>query len=224
MATPDLTLTIGSKNYSSWSLRPWLALRLTGLPFTERVIDLKGPQRAEIASASPSGLVPCLTVARPGAPDLTVWDSLAICEYLAELAPDARLWPADSGMRAKARCIAAEMHSGFADLRRTCPMDIVHRYPDHAINLETRKNIDRIVHIWTECREAAKDHGDFLFGAFSIADCFYAPVVTRFHTYGVTLSGAAAEYAEAVRSWAALQEWTKAAGDEESARRPGAAC
>jgi glutathione S-transferase len=218
MATPTYSLTIGSKNYSSWSLRPWLAMRLSGLPFVERVIDLKGPQRAEIASASPSGLVPCLTVTRSGAPDLVIWDSLAICEYLAELAPEARLWPDDRDARARARSVVAEMHSGFSELRRTCPMDIISTYPGHAINPETAKNVDRIVRIWTECRTTATGNGDFLFGPFSIADCFYAPVVTRFHTYGIQLSGEAADYAAAVRSWAAMQEWTAAAAAEERAR------
>lgn len=218
MAIPNLTLTIGSKNFSSWSLRPWLALRLSGLAFAERVIDLKGPQRAEIASASPSGLVPCLTVTRPGAADLLIWDSLAICEYLAELAPEAQLWPSDREARAIARSVSSEMHSGFADLRRTCPMDVINRYPGHPINAETKNNIARIVAIWTQCRAAAASQGEFLFGAFSIADCFYAPVVTRFHTYGVSLTGAAADYAEAIRSWAAMQEWTAAAAAEERAR------
>lgn len=218
MAIPNLTLTIGSKNFSSWSLRPWLALRLSGLAFAERVIDLKGPQRAEIASASPSGLVPCLTVTRPGAADLLIWDSLAICEYLAELAPEAQLWPSDREARAIARSVSSEMHSGFADLRRTCPMDVINRYPGHTINAETKNNIARIVAIWTQCRAAAASQGEFLFGAFSIADCFYAPVVTRFHTYGVSLTGAAADYAEAIRSWAAMQEWTAAAAAEERAR------
>lgn len=218
MATPHLTLTIGSKNYSSWSLRPWLALRLSGLPFDERVIDLKGPERADIAKASPSGLVPCLTVARAGSASFDVWDSLAICEYVSELAPEAQLWPSDRDDRARARSVSAEMHSGFGDLRRTCPMDLVNRFPGHAITEETAKNIERIVNVWTGCRESSKSKGDFLFGAFSIADCFFAPVVTRFHTYGIALSGAAADYANAVRSWAALQEWTAAAAAEERAR------
>ena len=219
MSAPQMTLMIGSRNYSSWSLRPWLALRLSGLEFETRLFDLKGPQRAEIASASPNGLVPCLSVREPGAPERFIWDSLAISEYVHEAAPGAQLWPADRPTRAWARSVTAEMHSGFAELRRTCAMDIVNRYPGHEINAETRKNIERIVRVWTECREAHRDRGDFLFGSFSIADCFYAPVVTRFQTYGVALDGLAAQYADAVRSWAALQEWTAEAAREEQARR-----
>jgi glutathione S-transferase len=218
MATPQLTLSIGSRNYSSWSLRPWLALRLSGLAFETRLFDLKGPERAQIASASPSGLVPCLTVRPQGSPEYFVWDSLGICEFLAEMAPEAQLWPAEPRTRAWARSVSSEMHSGFAELRRTCPMDIVNRYPGHAINDETAKQIARISKIWSECRETHRDKGDFLFGSFSIADCFYAPVVTRFHTYDVRLSGLAAEYAAAVLSWAAMQEWSAEAQREENAR------
>lgn len=218
MSTPHLTLMIGSRNYSSWSLRPWLALRLSGLPFDTRLFDLKGPGRAHIATASPSGLVPCLIVKPQSAPEYFVWDSLAVCETLNELSPDAQLWPSDPRTRAWARSVASEMHSGFADLRRTCPMDILNRYPGHAITAETQQNIDRITKIWTECRQAHRDKGDFLFGPFTIADCFYAPVVTRFQSYDVKLSGLAAEYSEAVRSWAALREWTDEAAREEGAR------
>lgn len=219
MAAPHLTLMIGSRNFSSWSLRPWLALRLSGLAFETRLFDLKSPQRAEIAAASPNGLVPCLSVREANAPERFVWDSLAICEYINEAAPEAQLWPADRTARAWARSVTAEMHSGFAELRRTCSMDIVNRYPGHEINTETAQQIRRIVRIWTECREAHKEKGDFLFGSFSIADCFYAPVVTRFHTYGVALDGLAAQYTDAVRSWAAMQEWTAEAAREEQARR-----
>lgn len=218
MAPPHLTLMIGSRNFSSWSLRPWLAIRLSGLAFETRLFDLKGPERAQIASASPSGLVPCLVVRPDKKAEYFVWDSLAICETLAELAPDAQLWPADTRARAWARSVASEMHSGFGELRRTCPMDIGNRFPGHPINAETRQQIERIAKIWTECREAHRGSGDFLFGAFSIADCFYAPVVTRFHSYDITLSGLAAEYASAVRSWAAMQEWSAEAAREERGR------
>lgn len=218
MSAPHLTLLIGSRNFSSWSLRPWLALRLSGLAFDTKLFDLRGPQRTEIASASPSGMVPCLAVREANAADRFVWDSLAICETVAELAPEAQLWPADRNARAWARSVTSEMHSGFAELRRTCGMDIVNRYPGHEINTDTAKQIERIVRVWTECREAHQNAGDFLFGSFSIADCFYAPVVTRFHTYHVKLSGLAADYAEAVRSWAALREWSADAAREEQAR------
>jgi glutathione S-transferase len=218
MSTPRLTLLIGSRNYSSWSLRPWLALRLSGLAFETRLFDLKGPDRAAIPQHSPSGKVPCLIVSRDGKPDLTIWDSLAICEYVAELAQAAQLWPSDPEQRAWARSVTAEMHSGFADLRQTCPMDIIASVPRHEITAETARNIARITEIWTQCRTAAQDKGAFLFGPFGIADCFYAPVVTRFHTYGVKLDGLAGDYMTAVREWAAMQEWS-AEGAREEARR-----
>jgi glutathione S-transferase len=143
---------------------------------------------------------------------------LAICEFIAELAPDAQLWPGDQRARAWARSVTAEMHSGFAELRKTCSMDVVNLHPNHPINEETAKNIARISHVWTECRQAHASKGDFLFGPFTIADCFYAPVVTRFHTYSVPLSGAAKDYAAAVRTWAAMQEWAEEAAREERAR------
>jgi glutathione S-transferase len=218
MSSPHLTLLIGSRNFSSWSLRPWLALRLSGLAFETQLFDLRGPSRADIATQSPSGLVPCLRVRRAGQPDLAIWDSLAICEYLAELAPSAQLWPSDPGERALARSVTAEMHSGFADLRRTCPMDIQAQISHHEITPETAKNIARIKAIWTECRSASADKGAFLFGPFGIADCFYAPVVTRFHTYGIKLDGLAGQYLADVRAWAALQEWSAEAAREEARR------
>jgi glutathione S-transferase len=218
MSSPRLTLLTGSRNYSSWSLRAWLALRLSGLPFQERRFDLRGPERAKIASASPSGMVPCLLVPRPDASDLAVWDSLAICEYLAERAPEARLWPQDPDLRAWARSIVAEMHAGFAELRRVCPMDAIRTVPDHAFTPEAENQIRRIERIWTECRMAHASKGDFLFGSFSIADCFYAPVVSRFATYKVAVNPAAQAYADAIWSWAAMREWVAGADREERAR------
>lgn len=212
------TLLIGSRNYSSWSLRAWLALRLTGLPFQERLFDLRGPQRSAIAGASPSGLVPSLIVARPGAPDLQIWDSLAIGEYLAEVQPAAQLWPSNPDVRAVARSAVCEMHSGFAELRRTCPMDLAGHFPQHTLNTETAKQVERIVALWAELRRNHGAGGDYLFGAFGLADCFYAPVVTRFQTYGIALQGAASEYAQAIQEHAMMQEWTNAARHEERAR------
>jgi glutathione S-transferase len=223
MTPPRLNLLIGSRNFSSWSLRPWLALRLSGLAFETTLFDLYGPGRAEIPAHSPNGKVPCLVVQRDGVRrdgrlDLKIWDSLAICEYVAELAPSAQLWPADPDTRAWARSITAEMHSGFADLRQTCPMDIRARHSHHDITPETARQIARIKTIWTQCREASHDKGAFLFGPFGIADCFYAPVVTRFHTYGVALDGPAGDYMQAVRDWAAMREWS-AEGLKEEERR-----
>jgi glutathione S-transferase len=213
-----LTLLIGSRNYSSWSLRAWLAMRVSGLAFEVEHFDFYGPQRARIAQASPSGMVPCLRIEPPVGAPVFVWDSLAICEFVAEAAPQADLWPSDSLERAHARSIVAEMHSGFAELRRVCPMDMVRRHERHELTPEAVRQIKRIVHLWNECRTRASSKGDFLFGPFGIADCFYAPVVSRFHAYHVDLEGQAADYAQAVREWAAMQEWTRGAGAEEAAR------
>ncbi|HAH09743.1 MAG TPA: glutathione S-transferase [Alphaproteobacteria bacterium] len=207
MTQPRLTLYTGSRNLSSWSLRAWLALKLTGLPFEEIVFDLEGPERAQIPSVSPSGAVPCLKVQEAGRADLLIWDSLAICEYLAELAPEAQLWPAAMPQRAWARSVCAEMHSGFADLRRVCSMNLMLKVTGHPLSPEAQRQLSRINALWTQCLEAHHAEGPFLFGAFSIADCFYAPVVTRIATYGLNVDGPAAAYCDAVLSWAAMREW-----------------
>ena len=210
-----MTLYIGNKNYSSWSLRPWLALKHTGAPFHEEMLPLDRPDTAtRISAKSPSGRVPALHTG-----DLVVWDSLAICEYLNERFPEAQLWPADAAARARARSVTAEMHSGFAALRQHWTMNI-RRTPtgapiDHAhLPAPVRADVDRILALWTDCRQRAGNTGPFLFGAFSIADCFYAPVVTRFRSYGLALTGPTADYAAAVWDWPAMKEWAAAAHAE----------
>ena len=209
MSSAEFTLVIGNKNYSSWSLRAWLPLKQTGAGFEEIVIPLSRPgMTLEIREHSPSGRVPLL---RHG--DLAVWDSLAIGEYLAELFPSAVLWPAERSARAVARAVVAEMHSGFAALRRELPMDMRNRAPV-APSSQTLSDIARIQEIWDDCRGRFGSEGDFLFGAPGLADAFFAPVVSRFATYGIPLAGAAATYAEAVQSWAAYREWLAAAEAE----------
>lgn len=219
MTSATYTLLIGSRNFSSWSLRGWLAMKLTGAPFETTLFKFHTPERARIAQASPSGLVPTLNVGRAGHAPFMVWDSLAIGEFLAEAHPNAHLWPEEKFARARARSVCAEMHSGFAELRRTCPMDILARVPNHPINDETKRNVARIQFLWRECRREFGQGGDFLFGSFGLVDCFYAPVVTRFITYGIALDETARAYIEAVTSWAAMKEWTQAAAREEAERK-----
>ncbi|MBF5043003.1 glutathione S-transferase family protein [Aggregicoccus sp. 17bor-14] len=202
-----LTLVVGSKNYSSWSLRPYLALAHTGQPFEEVVIALDAPDTAaNIARHSPSGKVPAL---RHG--ELTVWDSLAICEYVAELFPQAGLWPKDAAARAVARSVSAEMHSGFLALRQNCPMNIRARKPGVGLQAPgVAQDIARIQQLWRECRTRYGAGGPFLFGAFSIADAMYAPVLHRFVTYGVALDAQLSAYRDAVLQLPSMQAWTKA--------------
>lgn len=206
----DLTIYIGNKNYSSWSLRPWLALKETGAAFEEVLIPLDQPESAgNLRRHSPSGRVPVLH--HDGT---VVWESLAICEYLAEVFPDARLWPADGAARAHARAVSTEMHAGFAELRRHLPMDITRRWPAGARLERARADVDRVAAIWRECRTRFGSGGDFLFGRFTIADAMYAPVTTRFVTYGVPLDPVCAAYVAAMQRRPALQEWTAAAARE----------
>jgi glutathione S-transferase len=199
----DYTLVIGNKNYSSWSLRPWLAMRQAGLPFREVRIPLYTPEsKAQIRSYSPSGKVPCLV---DGA--LAVWDSLAICEYLAERHPQAKLWPADPHARAVARSISAEMHSGFQNLRSNMSMNCRKRFPGMGRTVEVAGEIERVQRSWGEAREKHSAGGPFLFGAFTIADAMYAPVVLRFRTYAVQLNPVCREYADAILALPAMQQW-----------------
>jgi glutathione S-transferase len=198
-----LTLIIGNKNYSSWSMRPWLVLRQAGIPFDEVRIPLYCPgSEAELAKWSPSGKVPAL---HDG--DVKVWDSLAICEYLAERFPDKQLWPADAAARAVARSVSAEMHADFGALREHMSMNIRARYPGQGRTPECLADVEHILSIWTDCRARFGDGGDFLFGRFGIADAMFAPVVLRFQTYGVALTGAARDYAEAVLALPAVLAW-----------------
>jgi len=203
-----LKLVIGNKNYSSWSMRPWLALRANDIPFEEVFIPLYTDNKADkdrILSFSRSGKVPSLVDG-----DITVWDSLAIIEYLAERFPEARLWPQDRAARAHARSISAEMHSGFLPLRNECGMNL-HR-PVGAVTLseDARANIVRIEEIWTDCRTRYGRGGPFLFGAFTAADAMYAPVVHRFRTYAIKVGPLAQAYVETMMALPAFAEWTKA--------------
>lgn len=202
-----IELVIANQNYSSWSLRPWLALKQTGLPFSLTVIPLKQEStKAQILTRSPSGKVPALI--HDG---LTVWDSLAICEYLAELAPDAGLWPADRADRATARSVSAEMHSSFTALRSNMPMNIRGDLPGWGRAPGVADDVARIEAIWTDLRRRFGSQGPYLFGDFTIADAMYAPVVTRFKTYGVQINPTAQAYADAVQAHPFMQEWTAAA-------------
>lgn len=209
-----LTLAVGTRRWSSWSLRAWAVLKASGLAFDEVFVPLREDKTSAAArAASPSGLVPALTI-DDGRRRYTVWDSLAIAETVAELAPDAGLWPSDAAARAHARAISAEMHSGFAELRRQYPMNFLEVIPGIAPSEGTQTAITRIILIWNGTREKFGAGGDFLFGAFGIADAFYAPVVSRFHTYGVALTGAAATYQAAMWSHPFMREWgSKAKGE-----------
>jgi glutathione S-transferase len=202
-----LTLVIGNKNYSSWSMRPWLALKAGGIAFDEVCIPLYtgDADKKRILGFSQAGKVPVLIDG-----DITVWDSLAIIEYAAERFPQARLWPEDRASRAHARSISAEMHSGFTALRNQCGMNL-HR-PVGAIDLsaDTRADIARIQQIWTECRARYGMSGPFLFGAFGGADAMFAPVVHRFLTYAIKVRPEARAYMDAMTSLPAFAEWTRA--------------
>ncbi len=200
----ELTLLMGNKAYSSWSLRPWLALKQAGLPFGEIVVPLRQPDTAaRILAHSPSGRLPCLLDG-----DRTVWDSLAICEYVAELAPAAGLWPADPHARAVARSVSAEMHSGFTALRYSMSMDLKRDRSGEGMTPETAADIARIEALWADTRARFGSAGPFLFGAFTIADAMYAPVVTRFATYGVAVGAESRAYMDAVLALPAMQDWT----------------
>jgi len=201
------TLVIGNKNYSSWSLRPYLLLRHFAIPFTAQLIPLFEPgYDAAIRAVSPSGKVPLLIDG-----DLKIWDSLAICEYLAERHPG--LWPQDPEARAIARSVSAEMHAGFMALRSAFTCNIRRRTPT-VPSPEVQADINRIAALWTECRAQFGQSGPYLFGDFSIADAMYAPVCFRFQTYGVQLSGAAGVYLTTMLATPALQELARDAEAE----------
>lgn len=205
-----LTLVIGNKNYSSWSLRPWLALRQAGASFAEELIGLRQAEtRARILAYSSAGRLPVLIDG-----DVTVWESLAICEYVAELFPEAGLWPDDRAARAVCRSVAAEMHSGFAELRQALPMDYRASLPLPELSEAVADDIARIQAVWRMARRRFGAGGPFLFGRFSIADAMYAPVVTRFNTYGVALDEVAQAYCGAVLDLPAMRDWLEAARKE----------
>ncbi|BAZ67875.1 MAG: glutathione S-transferase family protein [Pelatocladus maniniholoensis HA4357-MV3] len=208
---PDLTLVIGNKNYSSWSLRPWLAMKQFGLEFQEIRIPLYTPEAGlQLSQYSPSRKVPVLLHGNQ-----QVWDSLAICEYLAEEFPDFNWWPEDKTARTIARCISAEMHSGFQNLRQNMPMNCRAKLPGKGMALGVQKDIDRITTIWRYCRDKFGSTSDMLFGQFTIADAMFAPVVLRFVTYDVQLDNIAKNYVEAILAIPALQEWIKAGKAEQ---------
>lgn len=207
----DLTLVIGNKNYSSWSMRPWLSLRYAGLTFDEILIPLdETGYKTAIFQHSPSGRVPAL---KHG--DLTVWDSLAINEYVAELVPEAGLWPDDRAARAVARSVSSEMHTGFAPLRQHMPMNVRSTFPNEGRKPGVQEDIDRIRALWRKCLGTyGGDGGPFLFGRFTIADAMFAPVVSRFRTYAVELGEEEQAYVDAVWAFEPMQEWAAGARDE----------
>lgn len=203
------TLTISSKNYSSWSLRGWLLCKMAGLDFVEEQLSSSDPStRAELLLLSPSFLVPCLT--HHG---VKVWDTLAIAEYLHEIKPEAGLLPADQAARAHCRSISGEMHSGFANLRAALPMNLKARYPDFKIWAGAQADIDRVIEIWEDALDRYK--GPFLFGKKpTMADAMYAPVCTRFLTYDVDLDQPAAAYCKRIVALPHMVEWIKGAKTE----------
>ena len=201
----ETTLTISSKNYSSWSLRGWLLCRMAGLKFIEQVVPVDDPaNRAELLLLSPSILVPCLT--HQG---IRIWDTLAIAEYLNEVRPKAGLLPPDRVARARCRSICGEMHSGFANLRSALPMNLKAHRPDFRIWAGAQFDIDRITTIWRECFGAY--HGPYLFGKLTMADAMYAPVVTRFLTYDVKLDTDCAGYCDRIMALPDMVAWREAA-------------
>jgi glutathione S-transferase len=210
-----LTLVIGNKCHSSWSLRPWLLMRHFGIPFQEVLVPFTDPidtpeWKAEIRRYSPAGKVPALVDG-----DVAVWESLAIMEYLAETHPEHAIWPKDRAARAMARSIASEMHAGFSALRGACPMNLGKRYAQKDRGAAVAKDAARVQDIWRTARErfgqGAGDGGPFLFGAFSAADAMYAPMVTRFDTYSIPADPGTRAYMDAVMGTAAFQDWRRAA-------------
>jgi glutathione S-transferase len=205
-----LSLIIGNKNYSSWSLRPWLAMKVAGIAFEETLISLEAPDfKARVSSLSGAGRVPVLIEG-----DVRIWESLAILEFLAERFPQAGLWPAQEGARAHARAIAAEMHAGFQQLRRHLPMNVRRPVKPRELDAAVTADVARIDALWNECRTRFGASGPFLYGPFGGADAMYAPVVWRFHTYAVKVSAPARAYMDAVMALPASREWCDAARRE----------
>ncbi len=199
-----MLLVIGDKNLSSWSLRPWLAMKAFEIPFDEKIIFLdQSTTQQEIAKFSPSVRVPCLVD-----DSTTIWDSLAILETLNEKYPEKQMYPKDPKARAHARSISNEMHSGFANLRQTCPMKVQERYVNFDYS-KAQNDINRIQAIWSECLKLSK--GPYLFGAFSIADCMYAPIAYRVRAYGITLNAESQKYVSTLLDHAAMKEWENGA-------------
>ena len=202
-----LHLLLGNKNYSFWSFRPWIAMKVAGILFTEEVISLDAADfKARVTKISGSGKVPALLDG-----EVRVWESLAILDYLAETFPDAKLWPAERAARAHARAVAAEMHAGFMALRNECAMNMWRPVIPRQLTPAATANVRRIEAIWMDCRTRFGARGPFLFGSFGAADAMYAPVVSRFHTYAVPVGAVARAYMDAVMGLPAWQEWRAAA-------------
>jgi glutathione S-transferase len=205
-----LTLVLGNKNYSSWSFRPWIAMKAAGVAFEEVVISLNAPDfKPRLSQISGTGKVPALIDG-----EVKIWESLAILEYVAEKFPTAHLWPADRAARAHARTVAAEMHAGFVPLRRACPMNMWRPVKRRELAEDALANARRIEAIWTDCRARFGAGGPFLFGAFGAADAMYAPMVSRFHTYDIAVGAPARAYMAAVMALPAWTEWLDAARQE----------
>lgn len=203
---PKLKLVIANKNYSSWSMRPWVLLRAADIPFEEVQLAFSDEVRVVgIEAYSPTRKVPVLMVDNE-----PVWDSLAICEAVAEMFPEKQLWPADPLARRHARCVSAEMHSGFQELRKAMPMNLRTRHPDNGRTPGSSKDIARVVQIWEECRQRFGQGGPLLFGSFTCADAMFAPVATRFVTYAVDLPPVAAAYRDALLAVPAVKAWCDA--------------
>ena len=207
-----LHLIIGNKNYSSWSFRPWLAMKVAGIAFRETLLPLDAPDfKVRLATLGGAGKVPLLIDG-----EIRIWESLAILEYLAETFPDAGLWPRDPAARAHARAIASEMHSGFSSVRDQLPMNIRRPVIRRALDADAAADAARIGTIWSESRDRFGAGGPFLFGAFGAADAMYAPVVSRFHTYAVEVGAVARAYMAALMELPAWKEWREAALRETS--------
>jgi glutathione S-transferase len=208
----NLTLAIANKNYSSWSLRAWMAMREFGIPFEEKLIPLDLPEtKRKIARHSGAGRLPVLHHG-----EVTVWESLAILEYLSELFPARAMWPKSRPARAMARAVANEMHAGFLALRNACPMNLRRPHKPLADGLpeEVRSNVQRIETLWKDCRKAYGKGGPFLFGKFTIADAMYTPVATRFETYGIPVIAASRDYMDALLTTRSFREWKEGAAKE----------
>ena len=202
-----LTLIVGNKNYSSWSLRPWIAMTVAGIAFDEVVIPLyEAGSHDEALKYSPAGKVPVLIDG-----DQHIWESLAILEHLAEKFPDARLWPSDARARSHARVVAAEMHAGFMALRKACPMNMWLPPKPRPQSEEVMADVARIEALWRDCRARFGGQGPFLFGAFGAADAMYAPVVARFYNFGIPVGPEAHAYMDAVMALPAWTAWRNAA-------------
>jgi glutathione S-transferase len=207
-----LTLVIGNKNYSSWSMRPWILMKATSIHFEEIMVPLKresGESRERILPYSPTGKVPALMDG-----PVKVWESLAICEYLAEAFPEKELWPQDPVARALARSVSSEMHAGFSALRTHMPMDCRSRFPKQEFPGPVEADIFRVLDIWNDCRTRYGKKGDFLFGDFTIADAMFAPVTRRFISYNVTLPDSARRYVDTMDALPAMRSWLSASAKE----------